>query len=283
MNKLTHERRLQVIRALVEGNSLRSTSRMTGVALNTIVSLLAEVGRAAETYQRQVMRTLPGQRLQVDEIWSYCGMKERSIPVERNGEDGIGDVWTWTAIDAETKLIPTWAIGKRDIDTAREFISDLASRLTGRVQLTADGLKVYVKVVGEVFGQDIDFGQLVKIYGKDPLNETRYSPAICLDCIKTKITGNPDPDHISRSYVERQNLTMRMSMRRFTRLTNAFSKKLQNHKHAVALHFLHYNCARVHKTLKTTPAKAAGVLTYEWTLDEMLWQMTQVKVGPQSN
>jgi len=271
MNKLTTDKRCQVIRALVEGNSIRSTVRMTSVAKNTIVKLLAEVGRVCAKYQNKVMQNLACESLQVDEIWSFCGMKEKTVPEEKRGQMGIGDVWTWTAIDAETKLVPCWHVGKRELEDAYLFIGDLAGRLANRVQLTSDGLKVYVKAVREVFGKEgIDYAMLAKMYGSDPRDDRKYSPAVCIDCQKKPVFGNPDPEKISTSFVERQNLTMRMSMRRFTRLTNAFSKKLENLEHAIALHFMYYNFARVHQTLRMTPAMKAGVADHLWTVEEIV-------------
>ena len=218
---------------------------MTGVAKNTVTKLLVEVGRACAEYQHNAMRHLSCQRFELDEIWSFCGMKQRNIPEERRGQWGIGDVWTWTAIDAETKLVPCYLVGLRDADHATHFVKDLAGRLTSRVQLTTDGLRVYLNAVEEAFAGDVDYAVLVKVYGRPQGEEARYSPPECVGCETHVITGNPDRELISTSYVERQNLTMRMRMRRFTRLTNAFSKKIENLEHAVALHFMHYNFARI--------------------------------------
>jgi len=276
MNKLALEKRVQILTALAEGCSMRSTARMVSVSINTVVKLLIEAGKSCARYHHEAMWNLPCQYLQVDEIWSFCRMKDRNIPDERRGEYGIGDVWTWTALDAETKLIASYLVGLRDLPHARVFMDDIASRLAGRVQLTSDGLKVYVRVVKETFGTDIDYAQLVKVYGTDPLDDRVYSPSICLDCIKTPQIGNPNPDHISTSFVERQNLSMRMRMRRFTRLTNAFSKKIENLEHAVALYFMHYNFVCPHQTLskeagrKMTPAMAAGVTDHRWTMEDLL-------------
>jgi IS1 family transposase len=233
-----------------------------------VTKLLVETGSACARYQDEVMRNLPCQYLQLDEIWAFCGMKEKMVPPELRGTEGFGDVWTWTAIDAETKLVPCWHVGKRELDDAETFVGDLRGRLANRVQLTTDGLKVYVKAIKETFGQDVDFAVLAKMYGSDPHADRKYSPAVCISCTKRKIVGSPDDDHINTSFVERQNLTMRMSMRRFTRLTNAFSKKLENLKHAVALHFFHYNFIRRHQTLKMTPGEAAG-LGRVWRLEEL--------------
>ena len=243
---------------------------MTGVAKNTIINLLVDAGRACADYQRSVMRGLPCKRFEVDEIWAFCGMKAKNIPAERKGEFGIGDVWTWTAIDAETKLVPCWLVGKRDAACAERFIRDLAGRLANRIQLTSDGLKVYINAVDEAFGGEVDYAQLVKIYGTEEGDERRYSPPTCIGAEPTVVTGNPDPELISTSYVERQNLTMRMAMRRFTRLKNAFSKKVENLGYAVALHFMYYNFARVHQTLRSTPAMKAGVADHLWSIEEIV-------------
>ncbi|MGH2535431.1 MAG: IS1 family transposase [Thermomicrobiales bacterium] len=270
MNKLSTHRRTQIVAALVEGNSIRATCRMTGAAKNTVVKLLVDLGTACEVYQDRVMRNLPCQRLQCDEIWSFCYAKEKNVAPEHAGEFGYGDVWTWTAIDADTKLVPTWYVGKRTAEDAHEFMQDLAGRLANRVQLTTDGHRAYLTAVDAAFGTNIDYAMLIKLYGPDPEGEKRYSPATCIGTDTAIVSGDPDPWHISTSYAERQNLTMRMSMRRFTRLTNAFSKKVENLMHAVSLHFMHYNFARVHKTLKTTPAVAAGITDHVWSLEEIV-------------
>jgi IS1 family transposase len=271
MNRLPKAKQIQVVAALVEGMSIRSTVRMTGVAKNTIVKLLAELGRACEAYQIEKLVNLPCKRLQCDEIWSFVGAKQKNVPLEKQGQFGIGDVWTWTAICADTKLVPSWLVADRSSTAARKFIADLSGRLANRVQITSDGLKLYVDAVEEGFGSDVDFAQLVKHYGRETAPENhRYSPAVCTGAEKIARTGNPDIRHISTSYVERQNLTMRMSIRRFTRLTNAFSKKVENHTHAVALHFMHYNFCRIHQTLRVTPAMAAGVTDHVWELDEVV-------------
>jgi IS1 family transposase len=270
MNRLDASRRAQVIGALVEGNSLRSTSRMTGVAINTVVKLAVDAGAACSDYQDRVMRNLTSQRLQVDEIWSFCYAKAKNVTPEIAAKNPhAGDTWTFTGIDADTKLIPCWLIGPRDAVTARMFINDLAARLTERMQLTTDGLAVYLQAVDRAFRGDIDSAQLVKIYGNDPEGQKRYSPAECIGCEKHPIIGNPDPRRISTRYVERANLSMRMGMRRFTRLTNAFSKKIENHAAAVALYFMYYNFARVHKMLRCSPAMAAGV-------DNRLWEIKDI-------
>lgn len=269
MNKLDNKRRVQVIAALVEGCSINATVRMTGVAKNTILKLLADVGEACANYQDKVMRNLPCRRLECDEIWSFCYAKKKNVAPEKAGIFGYGDVWTWVAIDADTKLVPCWHVGRRDAVAASEFISDLASRLANRVMLTTDGLKAYLEAVESAFGADIDFAQLIKIYGKSQ-DEVRYSPAECCGTHTEVITGDPFPPMISTSYVERQNLTMRMSMRRFTRLTNGFSKKLENHMHAIALHYMYYNFCRIHKTLRCTPAMEAGISKTVWEIEDIL-------------
>jgi IS1 family transposase len=244
---------------------------MTGVAKNTVAKLLVELGAACTKFMDGAMRNLSCQRIQADEIWSFVGAKQKNVQ-PHHFEDGgyAGDVWTWTAIDADTKLVPCWMLGGRDAAAARDFIEDLAGRLVNRIQLTTDGLKVYLTAVDKVFGNDVDYAQLVKIYGNAPEGEKRYSPAVCTSCEAHPVKGNPDPAHINTSYVERQNLSMRMSMRRFTRLTNAFSKKLENHAAAVALYFTWYNFGRVHQTLKTTPAVRAGVTDHAWSIDEIV-------------
>lgn len=269
MNKLTPERRAQVVSALVEGCSINSTVRMTGVAKTTILRLLADVGTACAKFQDNIMRDLPCRRIECDEIWSFCYAKKKNVPVEKQGILGYGDVWTWTAIDADTKIVPCWHIGRRDAIAAEQFINDLANRLRNRVMLTTDGLKAYLEAVEGAFGADIDYAQLIKIYGK-PQDEVRYSPAECVGCEVKVISGEPFPPMISTSYVERQNLTMRMSMRRFTRLTNAFSKKLENLRHAVSLYFMHYNFCRIHQSLRCTPAMEAGVTKHVWEIDDIL-------------
>lgn len=274
MNKLNRDKQAQVIAALVEGNSINATVRMTGVAKNTILKLLAELGPACSEYQDRAFRNLTCKRIQCDEIWQFCYAKEKNVPADKKGKFGFGDVWTWVAIDADTKLIPSFMLGNRDSHTANVFIDDLASRLASRVQLTTDGLKVYLEAVEGAFGSEIDYAMLIKVYGASQ-EETRYSPAECIECITNVVTGAPAPRHISTSYVERQNLTMRMGMRRFTRLTNGFSKKVENHAHAVALHFMHYNFCRIHKTLRVTPAMEAGLTDHVWEISELIDLLNQ--------
>ena len=270
MNKLTTEKRARVIAAIVEGNSIRATVRLTGVAKNTIVKLLVELGAACTRYQDETLRNLPCRRLQCDEIWSFCYAKAKNVPAEKRGQFGYGDVWTWTAIDADTKVVPSWLVSTRDGGAAYEFMMDLASRLRSRVQLTTDAHTVYLSAVEDAFGAEIDYATLQKLYGAEPSGEKRYSPAVCIGVHQELITGSPNPKHISTSYVERHNLTMRMSMRRFTRLTNAFSKKVENHAAAVAVYFMYYNFGRVHQTLRVTPAMEAGVTDHVWTVAEIV-------------
>jgi IS1 family transposase len=270
MNKLSRAERATIIRALVEGNSLRSVSRMTGFARNTISTLLVQLGRAASAYQDRTLRNLTSTRIECDEIWSFVGMKEKMIPEERRDEPGIGDVWTWVAIDPDTKLVPSWLIGDRDDVACRAFMFDLAARLSTRIQLSTDGFSRYPNAIEEAFRGQIDYAMIIKEYGID-LTDRRFSPPVVMSERKIIVNGDPNPDLISTSYVERQNLTMRMSMRRFTRLTNAFSKKVENHAAMVSLHFLYYNFGRVHSSLGklTTPAMAAGLADHVWTCDEI--------------
>jgi IS1 family transposase len=270
MNRLKLEKQKQIISDLIEGNSIRATARMTDTSKNTVIKLLVDIGKACSDYQDKVLRNLPCRRIQCDEIWAFCYAKEKNVPKEKKGQFGFGDVWTFTALCADTKLVPTWYIGRRDLPTAKIFMNDLANRLSSRVQLTTDGHKMYLEAVEDAFGGEIDFSQLIKIYGTPPEAEKRYSPAECIGTERHKIVGNPDDKSISTSYVERQNLTMRMSMRRFTRLTNAFSKKIENLAHAVALHFLYYNFCRIHKSLRITPAMAAGVTERLWEIKDIL-------------
>lgn len=279
MNKLSTQKRTQIISALVEGNSIRATCRMTDTAKGTVLKLLAEIGKACAEYQDKVLRNLPCKRIQCDEIWSFCYAKEKNVPEEMRGKFGFGDVWTWTAVDADTKLVPCWMIGDRSAETATIFIKNMASRLANKIQLTTDGLKSYLVAVDEGFtGNDIpiDYATLTKLYSNPPDgNEKRYSPGQCCGSRKDEIKGYPDPKHISTSFVERQNLTMRMSMRRFTRLTNAFSKKVENLGYAVALHFMHYNFARIHQTLRVTPAMETRVSNHVWNIEEIVALLDQ--------
>jgi IS1 family transposase len=270
MNRLSRAERAQIIRALVEGNSIRSTSRITGAARNTITTLLVELGTACAAYQDATLRNLTSTRIECDEIWAFCYAKARNVPEDKRDQFGYGDVWTWTAIDPDTKLVPSWLVGQRDGADATLFLADLASRLANRVQLTTDGHRPYLEAVERAFGRDVDYAMLVKFYGTDP-NEGRFSPPKVLAEEVRIVQGNPDASLISTSIVERQNLTMRMGMRRFTRLTNGFSKKVENHAAMVSLHFMYYNFGRVHSWLGklTTPAMAAGVSDHVWTCDEI--------------
>ena|SRR5579859_4794409 len=270
MNKLTTDERVRVVRCLVDGCSMRATSRITGVARNTIDKLLVELGAACSRYQDATLRNLSCKRIQVDECWAFCYCKQKQVTEEIADRQIAGDIWTWAAIDADTKLVPCWTLGKRDAETAESFVSDLASRLADRVQLTSDGLKAYLTAVLNAFGEAVDYAQLVKVYEQDSEGQRRYSPPECVTCDKISIIGEPDPKHISTSFIERQNLTMRMGMRRFTRLTNAFSKKAENHAAAVSLHMMFYNFARVHQTLKTSPAVAAGIADHVWSIEEIV-------------
>lgn len=273
MNKLSVEARAKILALLVEGTSINATCRVTGASKNTVLKLLAEVGEACALYQDRVLRNLKCRKVQCDEIWSFVGMKQKNVPDELKGEFGYGDVYTWTAIDADTKLVPCWHVANRGAEAAYTFIHDLASRLADRVQLTTDGHKVYVEAIEDAFGADIDYAMLIKMYGtmgQTKEDARRYSPAECTGIEKKRIVGNPVMKDVSTSFVERQNLTMRMHMRRFTRLTNAFSKKVENHMHAISLHFMYYNFCRIHKSLRVTPAMEAGVDDHLWTLEEVV-------------
>ncbi|MFN8140090.1 MAG: IS1 family transposase [Fimbriimonadales bacterium] len=269
MNRLSVQKRKAVAACLVEGNSIRATSRLSGVAINTVVKLLVDLGGACAEYQYRNVRGLKSKRVQADEIWCFCYCKERNVPEDKKGVYGMGDVWTWTAIDADTKMVLSWFVGRRNLLSCRLFMLDVAERISQRFQLTTDGFGAYIQSVDKAFAGEIDYAQLHKTYGPAPEPAGRYSPAACTGVTCKKIRGNPEKEHISTSYIERQNLTMRMSMRRFTRLTDAFSKKVENLEAAVALHFMHYNYCRVHGTLKTSPAVAAGLTNQVWSLDEL--------------
>ncbi len=268
MNKLSVKERALILNMLVEGNSLRATARMAGVSRNTVDKLLREVGAACSEYQDKTLRNLSCTLVECDEIWSFVGMKEKNVPKDQKGNN-FGDVWTWVSICADTKLVPCWHVGSRDADAAMSFMTDLADRLNNRIQLSTDGHKPYLKAVENAFDNNVDYAQLVKIYDLPKWKmeakgyttaEAKYSPAKCMEVKKKAISGEPDMDLCSTSYIERQNLTMRMGMRRFTRLTNAFSKKVENHMHAISLHYMHYNFCRKHQTLGTSPAVAAGIM-----------------------
>lgn len=272
MRQLSTSSRAKVIAALVEGNSIRSTVRMTGVAKNTIVKLLVELGEACSKYQSDTLRNLPTKRVQCDEIWSFVGAKEKNVTPETKAV-GWGDIWTWTALDADSKLIISFQLGDRSYRTAIRFMDDVASRLANRVQLTTDAYRAYLTAVDEAFGTEIDYAQLDKIYRYN--SGGRYSPAECIGCRRTDVHGSPDPAHVSTSYIERSNLTMRMSIRRFTRLTNAFSKKIENHAAMVSLYFMYYNFGRVHQSLRVTPAMEAGVSNHVWSIEEIVGLLEQ--------
>jgi IS1 family transposase len=246
-----------------------AVSRMAGVAKNTVSKLLADIGEACAAYQDKVFRNLKCKRIQCDEIRTFVGKKQKQVRPDEQYTFGVGDVYTWVAIDADTKLVPCWHLGRRDAKAAEIFINDLASRLKGGVQLTTDGHRPYLEAIESAFGSQVDYAMLVKLYGESN-DDTRYSPSVVRGARKERITGNPDIDHVSTSYIERQNLTMRMSMRRFTRLTNGFSKKLENHMHAVAVHYMHYNFVRIHKSLRMTPAMAAGVTEHLWEIEDIV-------------
>ena len=270
MNRLSLEARAKIIGLLVEGNSLRAITRLTGASINTVTKLLVDLGMACAKYHAQRVRNLKVRRLQCDEIWCFVGAKAKNVRPEREAE-GWGDVWTWTAIDADTKFCVSYLVGGRDAGWASDFMEDCASRIKSRVQVTTDGHKAYLEAVEGAFGMDVDYAQLQKIYGAPTDAEMRrYSPAKCIGADMKVVSGNPDPDHVSTSFVERQNLTMRMSMRRFTRLTNGFFKKIENHAHMVAIHFMYYNFGRVHKTLRVTPAVEAGLSDHIWSLEEIV-------------
>jgi len=271
VNKLSNVRRAEVIAALVKGNAIRATVRMTGVAKNTVTKLLVDLGAACSAYQNEVMCDLPCTRIQCDEIWAFCHNKEKNTAPEHAGQFSYGDVWTWTAIDADTKLVPSWLVGARDTETAVVFMDDLHSHLANRVQLTTDGHKPYLTAVYGAFGHDVDYAQFIKIYGPEPGGDKRYSPPVCVAAEKRTVNGTPVDADISTSFVERSNLTIRMGMRRFTRLTNAFSKNVENLAAAVSLHFMYYNFAHPHMALYgKKPAMAAGIVDHQWTIMEIV-------------
>ena len=270
MNRLDNAKRSQVIRCLVEGTSIRATVRMTGVAKKTVMRLLCEIGEVCREFQDSAFNGLTCRRVEADEIWSFCGSKEKNTKAEKR-EQGWGDVWTWVAIDGDSKLVMSWLVGKRDAACAHRFMEDVASRIKNRIQLTTDGYKAYFDAVEDAFLGDIDYAMLHKIYGRQSSEaQQRYSPAQCIGIRVSIQNGDPDPKYISTSYIERQNLTMRMQMRRFTRLTNAFSKKIENHAAAIALHYMHYNFCRIHQTLRITPAMAAGITDRVWDAEDVV-------------
>jgi IS1 family transposase len=274
MNTLSTSKRVQILQMLCEGSSMRSISRIVDVSINTVTKLLVDAGKACSEYQDKAFHDLKCNRIQCDEIWSFSYCKGKNVSEDKKGVFGYGDVYTWTAICADSKLVPSWYVGKRDYESAKYFIDDLAGRLASRVQLTTDGHKSYLQAVEDSFGSEIDYAMLIKLYGNEAESEKRYSPAECTGSIKEVIQGKPDIKHVSTSYVERQNLTMRMSMRRFTRLTTGFTKKAENHIHAISLYFMYYNFVRIHHTLKSTPAMAAGVTDRLWDFGDILSLMS---------
>jgi len=278
MNKLSIEKRTQVIKALVEGNSILAACRITGTAKGTVLRLLRDVGKACAEYQENKLRNLSCQRIECDEIWSFCYAKAKNVPQGKKDQFGYGDVWTFVALDADTKLVLSWLVGLRELEYACAFAKDIKERLSNRVQLTTDGHRMYYEAVRNAFGDDIDYAMLVKYYGNTQDEYGRYSPPKCTQAKAKLVKGSPDMARVSTSYIERQNLTMRMSMRRFTRLTNAFSKKIENLEHAVALHFMYYNFARPHKTLANpypkTPAMVAKLTDHIWTVEEIVRLVT---------
>jgi IS1 family transposase len=270
MNKLTVTKRAKILSLLVEGSSMRSVSRVEDVSINTVAKLLADAGEACAVFHDEAVRNVKSKRVQCDEIWSFVYAKKRTVLTAKAAPEGSGDAWTWTALDADTKLLVSFLVANRDAPSAHDFMKDVASRLANQVQLTTDANKVYLDAVEGAFGGDVDYAKLIKIYGDGPPSAGRYSPAECTGIIKERMMGNPDPKHISTSYVERANLTMRMSMRRFTRLTNAFSKKLESHIDMVALYTVWYNFVRQHKTLRCSPAMAAGLSKTLWSMEDVV-------------
>ena len=271
MNRLNREHRTRIVHLLCEGMSIRAITRLTGASKTTVLKLVVDVGCAAVWYQDRVLRNLQCKRIQVDEIWGFIGAKAKNAKSALKAARQAGDAWLWVATDADTKLVPSWLVAGRDSDSAIVFMDDLAVRLANRVQLTSDGHKAYLDAVEGAFGADVDYAQLVKLYGEAPEGaKGRYSPAECIGARKERIEGNPDMKHVSTSFAERNNLNIRMHSRRMTRLTNAFSKKMENHAHAMALHFLYYNFVRIHQTLRTTPAMAAGVTKRLWEISDIV-------------
>lgn len=280
MNKLSPAERARILHMLCEGMSIRAITRLTGASKNTVAKLLVDAGKACAAYHDEHVRNVKVARVQVDEIWSFTYSKEKNVATAKAAPEGAGDTWTWTALDADSKLIISYLVGGRDAEYAVAFIQDLADRVANRFQLTSDGLNAYIGAVEDAFGDDIDFAQLVKIYGNAPGAPGRYSPPECIGAARRRIRGRPDMDHVSTSYVERQNLTMRMHMRRFTRLTNAFSRKVENHAYAVALHMMYYNFVRIHKTLRVTPAMAAGVADRLWEISDIVALVEAADAAP---
>jgi IS1 family transposase len=281
MNKLPPEQRAKALQMMAEGLSLRAMTRLTGISRTTLIKLLEDAGQAFSEYQDRTLMNLNCKRLQVDEAWAFCYAKQKNVPTAKAAPEGAGDIWTWVGLDAQSKLAVSWYVGGRDSEAAMIFMDDLAKRLANRVQLTSDGHKAYLEAVEGAFGSDIDYAMLVKVYGPAPEGQRRYSPAECIGAVKHRVEGNPDPKHVSTSFSERQNLSMRMGNRRMTRLTNAFSKKAKNHEHMMAIYFMHYNFVRIHQTLKITPAMAAGVTPKLWEMADMVkvledWEALQV-------
>jgi IS1 family transposase len=272
MNKLHTAKRVHIVKALVEGNSLRATSRMVGVSINTVTKLLVGLGAACEAFHDAHVRNVPAQRVQADEIWSFCYARKENLPEDLRGVFGYGDLWTWVGQDADSRLVLSWMVGRRNAETAYPFMQDLASRIASgtRVQLTTDGLHAYLEATDAAFGTDIDYARLIKVYGSDPKADKRYTPPVVVETKVQVVCGDPAIEHISTSYIERQNLQMRMSMRRFTRLTNGHSKKVDNHEAALAIHYVHYNFARAQKSLNGTPAMAAGLADHQWSIEEII-------------
>ena len=279
MNRLSTEKRAQIVGMIVEGNSIRSITRMTGVCQEAITKLLCDLGKACADHHNATIRGIRSRHIQCDEVWSFCYAKAKNVPVQKHGT-GAGDVWLWTGIDADTKLILSYLCGGRDADWATQFMEDLASRVATRIQITTDGLKAYAVAVEGAFGMDVDYAMLIKLYGApSDRPDTRYSPAQCIGIRTGVLSGSPDPQHISTSYVERMNLNVRMGLRRFTRLTNAFSKKFENHCHAAAIYFAYYNFCRVHQTLRVTPAMESGLADHIWTLGDLIGLLEEKSVS----
>src|SRR6266849_6312958 len=270
MNKLPSEKRAQALQMMAEGISLRAMTRLTGISRTTLIKLLEDAGQAFSEYQDRVLVNLPCKRIQVDEAWAFCYAKQKNVPTAKAAPEGSGDIWTWVGLDADTKLVASFYVGRRDSEAAANFISDLAPRLASRVQITSDGHRPYLEAIEGAFGGAIDYAMLIKMYGPAPEGQRRYSPPVCTGTHTYRIEGNPDPKHISTSYVERQNLNIRMGNRRMTRLTNAFSKKAKNHAYMMAIYFMHYNFVRIHQTLKITPAMAANVTRKLWEMSDIV-------------
>jgi IS1 family transposase len=276
MNRLTLEKRAQVVNALVEGNSIRATVRMTGVCKDAVLKLICDFGKVCAEHHDRAVRGVASKHVQCDEVWAFCYAKAKNVSEEKQGT-GAGDVWTWTAIDADSKLIISYLCGGRDAAWAYQFMEDLASRVSTRVQITTDGHRAYAQAVEGAFGMDVDYAMLIKLYGGDNNPDTKYSPAECIGVRTVVMNGKPNPRHISTSFAERQNLNIRMGMRRFTRLTNAFSKKLENHRHMVAIYFAYYNFCRIHQTLRVTPAMESGLTDHVWSFEELLGLLAEAE------